>query len=315
MAAIAALRSTLSALRGNPVLFLVGLLYGAIILPQTALQLAGVSVVPTLLQILTFFVTPFVVAGLLGMASESLDGTTSFSTLTRVGKERYVPLLVGSIVEFVIVFGFGIVAALVAIVAAIGLFGVGGGAAVGGGAMIAVAAVVLLVVLGFMVLNFFIQFYSVAIVVGRTDALDGFRESYRLVRDNLVSALGYSLINFVVSLVTAIPVTGFVVWQTFQNLPQFQEGAAPGVGAGAGAGAGAGQMAGLGLSTQEVILVSLISLATTMLLFTFQRTYATAFYRMHEPRSRPDDFAETDEFDDTGDDTGGFDDDGDESTL
>ncbi|SFF98229.1 hypothetical protein SAMN04488063_1019 [Halopelagius inordinatus] len=309
MAAIAALRSTLSALRGNPVLFLAGLLYGAIILPQTALQLAGVSVVPTLLQILTFFVTPFVVAGLLGMASESLDGNTSFSTLTRVGKERYVPLLVGSIVEFVIVFGFGIIAALVAIVAAIGLFGVGGGAAAGGGAMIAVAAVVLLVVLAFMILNFFIQFYSVAIVVGGTDALDGFRESYRLVRDNLVSALGYSVINFVVSLVTAIPITGFVVWQTFQNLPQFQEGAAPG--AGAGAGAGAGQMASLGLSTQEVLLVSLVSLATTMLLFTFQRTYATAFYRMHEPRSRPEDFAETDEFDDTG----GFDDDGEESTL
>lgn len=323
MAAIAALRSTLSALGRNPVLFLVGLLYGVITLPQSALQLAGVSVAPTLLQILTFFVTPFVVAGLLGMASESLDvaggpssdrrtnsgdGSTSLSTLTRVGKERYVPLLVGNIVEFVIVFGFGIVAALVAVVAAIGLFGAGGGAAGGGGAMIAVAAVVLLVVLAFLLLNFFIQFYSVAIVVGRTGALDGFRESYRLVRDNLLSALGYSLINLAVSLVTAIPVTGFIFWRAFQNLPQFQDGGAsmgPGAGAGAGGfpGAGAGGMQGLDLSTQEILLVSVVSLATTMLLFTFQRTYATAFYRMHEPRSRPEDVAETGEFDGGGEES------------
>lgn len=325
MAAIAALRSTLSALGGNPVLFLVGLLYGAITLPQSALRLAGVSVAPTVLQILTFFVTPFVVAGFLGMASESLDADerrssahqtesggdgTSLSTLTRVGRDRYVPLLVGNIVEFVIVFGFGIVAALVAVVAAIGLFGAGGGAAAGGGMMVAVAGVVVLVVLAFLLLHFFIQFYSVAIVVGEAGALEGFRESYRLVRDNLVSALGYSVINLVVSLLTTVPVTGFLLWRTFRNLPEFQ-GGAPGMGPGAGAGmggfpaAGAGGMQGLGLSTQELLLVSLVSVATTMLLFTFQRTYATAFYRLHEPRSRPEGFA----------DAGGFENGGEESTL
>ncbi|RDI71037.1 DUF7847 domain-containing protein [Halopelagius longus] len=293
MAAIEALRSALSALGRNPVLFLVGLLYGVITLPQSALQLAGIPMVPTLLQILTFFVTPFVIAGLLGMASESLDGKTSFSTLTRVGKDRYVPLLVGSIIEFAIFLVFGIVAAIVGIVAAFGVFSAGGGGA-GGGAMLAVGALVLVVVLVGMLLVFFIQFYSVAIVVGGTGAIDGFRESYRLVRNNLVSALGYSVINFVVSLVTTIPISGFLFWRTFQNFSQFENGGA-GAGAGAAAG-GAAPMQALGFSTQEVILISVISLATTMLLFTFQRTYATAFYRAHEPRSRPEEFAETADF-------------------
>ncbi|MFC6826190.1 hypothetical protein [Halopelagius fulvigenes] len=297
MAAIDALRSALSALGRNPVLFLVGLLYGLIVLPQQALSLTSLSFLSYPLQILTFFVTPFVVAGLLGMASEGLDGETSLSTLTRVGRDRYVPLLVGSIVEFAILLVFGVVATIVGVVAAVGLLGAGGAGGAGGGAMLAVGALVVVLVLALLVLHFFIQFYSVAIVVGEAGALDGFRESYRLVRDNLVSALGYSVINLVVSILTTIPITGFVVWQTFQNLPQLQDGAGAGAGAGASAVAGgAAPMQALGFSTQEVLLVSVISLATTMLLFTFQRTYATAFYRAHEPRARPEEFAEATDF-------------------
>jgi hypothetical protein len=297
MAAIQALRESLSALGRNPVLFLVGLLYGVVLLPQQATQFAGVPAVPTLLQILTFFVTPFVVAGLLGMADEALDGETSFSTLTRVGKARYVPLLVGNLIEFALTLAFGILAAIVGAVLAVVVLGSGGNAGVGVVAALVVGAVVLL----FFLVYFFIQFFPVAIVVGEADAVDGFTESYRLVRNNVVSTLGYSVISFVVGIVTTLPVSGFVFWRSFQNFQQFQEaggaGGAPTPGQFPG---GAGAMPGFSFSTGEIVLISLISLATTMLLFTFQRTFSTAFYRLHDPRTRPEDLVE--EFDDAGDD-------------
>jgi hypothetical protein len=294
MAAIEAFRAALSALGRNPVLFLVGLLYGVITLPQSAAQLAGVPLVPNLLQILTFFVTPFVVAGLLGMAMEALDDETSLSTLTRVGKARYVPLLVGNLVELAITIVFGIVVAIVAAVTAIAVLGVGGVTGTpNAGALAVVALVVGVVLLAFLLVFFFVQFYPVAIVVDETDTIDGFRASYRLVRDNLVSALGYSVISLLVGLVTTIPISGFVFWRTLQNLPALDGGAPTGPGAGAGGmPPGAGGLQSLGFSTTEIVVVSLISLATTMLLFTFQRTFATAFYRRHEPRKRPSDFAD-----------------------
>jgi hypothetical protein len=296
MAAIQALRESFSALGRNPVLFLVGLLYGVVLLPQQATQFAGVPAAPTLLQILTFFVTPFVVAGLLGMADEALDGETSLSTLTRVGKARYVPLLVGNLVEFALTLAFGILAAIVGAVLAVVVLGSGGNP----GAVALVVAVVGVVVLLFFLVYFFVQFFPVAIVVGETDAVEGFTESYRLVRNNLVSTLGYSVISLVVGIVTTLPVSGFVFWRQFQTFQQFQQ-------AGAGGGptpgqfpGGAGAMPGFQFSTQEILLISLISLATTMLLFTFQRTFSTAFYRLHDPRTRPEDLV--DEFDDGGDD-------------
>ncbi|WP_411963017.1 hypothetical protein [Haloferax sp. YSMS24] len=281
MAAISSLRTAFQSIGKNPVLFLGGLIFGLVTLPQLVTQLAGVPFVPTLFQILTFFVTPFVAAGIYGMANEALEhaeSRTTLSTLTAVGREKYVPLLLANIVELGIVIAFGIVFALVATVV---VFSVGIGAVAGGGAGdiaigggILVAALVLgLLFLAFVLVYFFIQFFPVAVVVGDSGAIESFGESYRLVRNNLVPSLGYSVIQLVVGFLVSIPVTGFIFFRSFQNFQTIQNagGVQPGT-----------VPTGLGLSTLEIVAVAAISLAMQMLLTTFQYTYAVAFFEAHE---------------------------------
>ncbi|MGM0591816.1 MAG: hypothetical protein ACQETI_09370 [Halobacteriota archaeon] len=279
MAAIEALQLALSSLRRNPVLFLGGLLLGVVLVPQSALQLAGVPLVPTLLQVLTFFVTPFVIAGIVGMADESLDGETTFGTLTSTGRDRYLPLLFGKFIEFAINVAFGIVAVIVAVFA---LFAVGLGATAGGGfdagaiglgTIALVGGVFLLLVLAYLVVVFFIQFFPVAIVVDETDVVEGFTTSYRTVRANLLSTFVYSIIQFAVGVLVSLPFTGFILFRTIQNAQNMSQ--MPG----GPAAPGAGQFGALSLfSTPEVVAISLISLAMTMILSTFQLTYAVAFW-------------------------------------
>ncbi|KTG14021.1 DUF7847 domain-containing protein [Haloferax profundi] len=279
MAAISSLQTALRSIGKNPVLFLGGLVLGLVTLPQLASQLAQIPFVPTLLQVVTFFVTPFVAAGIYGMADEAVEhaeSRTTLSTLTGVGREKYVPLLLANIVELGIVIAFGIaffmVAAIVAISLGVGSLAGGGDLALGGGFL--VGAVVLgLLFLVFVVVNFFIQFFPVAVVVSDAGAIESFGESYRLVRANVVPTLGYSVVQLVVGLLVSAPVSGFIFFQTFQNIQSVQsaDGVTPGMVPG-----------GLGFSTVEIAAIAAISLATQMLLTTFQYTYAVAFFEAHE---------------------------------
>ncbi|KAB1196670.1 MULTISPECIES: hypothetical protein [Haloferax] len=284
MAAISSLKTALQSIGSNPVLFLGGLLAGLITLPQLGTQLAGIPFVPTVLQVLAFFVTPFVAAGIYGMADEALESAesrTTLSTLTAVGREKYVPLLLANIVELGIVIAFGIVFVIVTtvVVLSIGLGAVAGGGggdlAIGGGVVIAIVALLLLFLV-FVLVNFFIQFFPVAVVVGESGAIESFGESYRLVRNNIVPALGYSVIQLVAGFLVSIPVTGFIFFRTFQNLQDIQNlqnagGVAPGT-----------VPSGLGFSTTEIVAIAAISLAAQMLLTTFQYTYAVAFFEAHD---------------------------------
>ncbi|KAB1188827.1 MULTISPECIES: hypothetical protein [Haloferax] len=279
MAAISSLKTALQSIGKNPVLFLGGLALGLVTLPQLATQLAQIPFVPTILQVVTFFVTPFIAAGIYGMADEAVEhaeGRTSLSTLTTVGREKYVPLLLANIVELGIVIAFGIVfaiiAAIIAISLGVGSLAGGGDLAIGGGFLVGVVVLGLLFVV-FLVVNFLIQFFPVAVVVSDTGAIESFGESYRLVRANIVSTLGYSVIQLVVGLLVSIPVSGFIFFRTFQNFQAIQSagGATPGA-----------VPAGLGFSTTEIVAIAAISLAMQMLLTTFQYTYAVAFFEAHE---------------------------------
>jgi hypothetical protein len=283
MAAIASLRRAVGALTGSPVLFLGGLALGLVLLPQTVTQLLGIPLVPFLFQVLTFFVTPFVVAGLVGMADEALDGGTDLGTFRSVGRARYVPLLFGKFVEFAITVVFGVVALVIAVVlvAVVGVsaIGAGGGfspSAIGSGTLVFVAVLVAVLVLAYVAVAFLIQFFGVAIVVDELGAIDGFRRSYRVVRSNLLATLGFSLVNLAVSLLSAVPVTGFVLWRTVQRFEDIGAGPAPGPGPTPDTG-----MVGALFSPAEAAAVGLVSLALSVLLTTFVQTYATAFYRDH----------------------------------
>jgi hypothetical protein len=285
MSAVQSLRTAVDALSRNPVLFLGGLVYALVVLPQRALQLAAIPLAPAALQLLTFFVTPFVVAGVVGLAREALDGDASFGTFTETGTDRYVDLLLGTLVELGIQLAFGIafvVLALLAIVA------VGGGSVGPVGILGAALGVVLAI--AYLVVLFLVQFYPVLVVVDGAGPVDAVTGSVAFVRSNVVSTLGYSVITVVLGGLAALPVSGFAAYRFLTDGPGSGDAPGPiggGTSPGGPAAGGAPELAelfaggGLGLSTPEAVVLALVSAATTALFFAFRHTYATAFYRRH----------------------------------
>jgi hypothetical protein len=283
MSAVQSLRTATGALSRNPVLFLGGLAYALVVFPQRALQLAGIPLAPAALQLLTFFVTPFVVAGVVGMAREALDGDTSFGALTATGRERYVDLLLVTLVEFGIQLAFGVAFLVLALLAVV----VSAGGGVGPAAIVG-AAVGLLLALAYLVVLFLIQFYPVVVVVDDAGPVDAITDSVAFVRANVVSTLGYSAVTVALGLLASLPVAGFAAYRTLTGAPggdtpgPIGGGMSPG-GPGAGGTPQMGDLlaggSGLGLSTPEAAALALVSALTTTLFFAFRHTYATAFYR------------------------------------
>ncbi|MFD1597760.1 hypothetical protein [Halobellus rarus] len=198
MAALKSLRPAVGALIRNPILAVLVGLFGLIQLPQLALQASQpllavlVSLVLTGVMIL---VMPFFQGGLIGMADEALDGTTSFDTLISEGRAHYVGLLVAYLAVLAVNFTFGIVAFFAAIFGGAGLFALGAESnLVALGALVAIG---LLFVLVYLVVTFFIQFYAHAIVLNDAGVVAAFKRSVGLVRRNLPSAVGYTAILLV----------------------------------------------------------------------------------------------------------------------
>jgi len=198
MAALKSLRPAVGALVRNPILAALVGLFSLVQLPQLALQAtqpllaALVSLVLTGVMIL---VMPFFQGGLIGMADEALDGTTSLETLVTEGRAHYVTLLVAYLVVLAVNFTLGIVAFFAAIFGGAGLFALDAESSlVGFGAL---AVVGLLFVLAYFLVAFFVQFYAHAIVLNDAGIVAGFKQSVRLVRRNLLSVVGYTVILLV----------------------------------------------------------------------------------------------------------------------
>lgn len=209
MGAISAFRTTGGALSRNPVVFagafifaLVVILIGTTVSVIQFLSFPLVVLLASLLALVVLvFVIPFLRGGLLGMATEGVAGETSLGTFIRAGKDRYVSLLFASLLFIALE-----IALAVAYFILFGIVGVVVGAASGGGEpglVLTVAVLVLLLV--FLFIFFLIQFFSVAVVVDEVGAIEGFVQSYRLVRRNLLSTVGYNLLSFLLTLVIAIP--------------------------------------------------------------------------------------------------------------
>lgn len=308
MVALQALRETVRALADSPVLLLGGLVYALVVAPQTALAIAGVPLLPTIVQILTFFVTPFVLAGVVGLAAAALDGGARFETFVDVGKRRYLPLLVGNLLEFGITFLIGVVVLVVGIVlllvVGVGAFALGGGSGGGPGlgavALVAVVALPLAALVAAVFL--FVQFYPIAIVYDGADSVEGFRRSYRLVRENLVPALGYSVVVLLAGLVATVPVVAVAFLLAAPRLRTLAAGGPVDPGGGAGPGGPGATPVGPGTTTggaladgsigglfalPEVLGLTLLSVVLTTVLVAFRQTYATAFYRAAVGRRVP----------------------------
>ncbi|ELZ85709.1 hypothetical protein C453_07838 [Haloferax elongans ATCC BAA-1513] len=286
MAAISSLKTALHGLRRNPVLFLGGLILGLVTLPQLTTQLAQIPLIPFGLQVVTFFVMPFFAAGLYAMADEATGnrGQTSLSTLTDAGREKYVPFLLAKIVSIGIMIPFGIAFAILAVVGvfAIGLSAAttGGGLAMGAGVLGLLGAGALLL-LAYIIVLFLIQFFPVAVVVNDADAIESFKQSYRLARSNIVPTLGYSVIVLVANLIVMAPISGTIFFRSMQNAQQMQQ-------AGSTA-APATMQGGAGFSIPEIAALSAILIAVQMFITPFLFTYAVAFFEAHQPgASGPD---------------------------
>ncbi len=129
------------------------------------------------------------------MADEALSGRTKLGTFIAEGKRNYVTLLLGYLAIFAINLVLGFVAFFAIIIGGIGF-------AAGNGqpnlAVLAVVTVVgLLALFAYLLFAFFIQFYGHAVVLSGSELVAGFKQSVTLVRQNLLSTFGYSLILLV----------------------------------------------------------------------------------------------------------------------
>lgn len=132
------------------------------------------------------------------MANEALDGTTSFQTFVEAGKRYYLSMLAAYLLMLGGMIVVGIAASLISFVAVL-IIGVLSGGPFGASdplfiGMFLIGTSVFLLVL--FVPLFFVQFYGQAIVVDDQSAVDGLKRSVGLVRQNLVSVFGYSVLVF-----------------------------------------------------------------------------------------------------------------------
>ncbi|GAB7010649.1 hypothetical protein [Halorubrum trueperi] len=201
MAALQSIRPAVSGVVRNPILVAVTALFGLSQLPNLLVQ-PGQPILAGVLSLATFGVMvlalPFFQGGVLGMASEALAGRTSLGTLVATGKANYVSLLLGYFVLLALNLVFGFVTFMGVLIAVVGGSVGGVDAASGFGAnttLLVVAAIVGVgLLLAYIVVTVFIQFYAHAVVLDGTDLVAGFRRSAGLVRSNLLSVIGYTVI-------------------------------------------------------------------------------------------------------------------------
>lgn len=214
MTAITALSTASTALRENTVILLAAFIISVIGELYLIGQLQG-----TMLLLVAggiwFLLQPFLLGGVFGMASESLSNHTSFRTFITEGRANYLRLF-GAQILFMILFAVAgvlwVITLFLTVFGTIGAFGTEGVAGIGLGALIAVG-LWLLIIGGLML---FLQFYNVAIVVSDTGVLGSFKQSAGIVRRNLASTIGYSIIYWTVNALAFIPGTWLFIRATNQ---------------------------------------------------------------------------------------------------
>ena len=204
MVVISALGTAGSAVKRNPILFLIVGAFGLLQLPgllaQSINPLLG-SFVSLGMSGVLLILAPFFFGGVIAMANESIDGSTSVDTLLAEGKDNYVSIFLVYLGLFAFYLVLGLVTAVVFAVggAFVFSFGSGGGGVGASPATLAAVAVVgLLGVLVYLGVVFFTQFFAHAIVLDGVGAVDGVKRSVSAVRGNLLTVFGYNLITGIV---------------------------------------------------------------------------------------------------------------------
>ena len=285
MAALQALRPAAGGIARNPIVLVITALFGAAQLPNLLIQPTRpllASVISLATTGLLIIVLPFFQGGVLGMASEAVRGKTSVDTLIAEGKANYLSLLlayfvllaINMIFAFVVFFGIIIAVIGTSLGTDSGEFGdpmAATGSVPGGLTLLAVVGIVAVgFLLVYLLITFFIQFYAHAVVLDDRELVDGFRRSVGVVRSNLFSVLGYTLL-----LVVGAGLVG-----TLAAAASFVAAPQP-------AGSPIAELIPFDFSAGLAVVGSIGYILLTGLLGAFYATYSVAFYESIRPDSAP----------------------------
>lgn len=204
MVIVSAFKDGYAALRATPILLVAGLLVGAGSQLQYVDSLTDSPLLSAGASLAYLIVVPFVLGGFIASAKAAIEGKeTSLSQFVAAGRSYYVRLLLATVLFVLLVGGIAIGLGLASFILGIGslaLVVIHEMAAViaGVGSIIVWLLLVLVVIM-------FVQFYDAAIVVENESVIDSFRRSVHLVRSNLKSVIGFSLVWLVLLNVFLIP--------------------------------------------------------------------------------------------------------------
>jgi hypothetical protein len=211
MAVTTALRDALSLLRKHPVLFIPMAVFAVLQIPQLFMNTLDplVSIAGSLLFTAIFaFVTPVFHAGTIGMTDDVASGRpTSLSRFWTHVKEHYVSVLGAYLVVLGVSFGFGFLLFFGGIVAGAAVIGADAGL----GVTVAVGLVAALVSLVYLIGLFAVHFYAHAIVIEEYGVTGGLTRSVEVVRNNIVSVLGYGVLSTVIGGVIGAIYAGLIM--------------------------------------------------------------------------------------------------------
>lgn len=197
MAVLRSLRRAVAGLARNPVVFVVTAALALVQLPQLAAQAIGpavATVASTVFGLGFVVVVPFVQGGAIAMADEALDGRTRLRTFVRAGRANYVQLLIGYALLLGVNMAIVVGGLLVGLLGAVVVFVLVPDPTSTVVPLVVLALIGLVVLLAYLAVAFVVQFYGQAIVLDDLPAVDGFKRSVRLVRDNPVPVVGYTLL-------------------------------------------------------------------------------------------------------------------------
>jgi hypothetical protein len=193
MELVSAFKDGSAALRANPILLVAGLLVGAGSQLQYLDQVIDSPLVSAGASLGWLVVFPFVLGGFIGTARAAIEGAdASIHQFVTTARTHYVRLLVATVAFLLIILGTVVGVGIVGLVFGIGSMAL---AAINEMAAFAGGVVFLLIwVVSLLVVIMFVQFYDAAIVIEEQSVTDSFRRSIALVRANLTSVVGFSLV-------------------------------------------------------------------------------------------------------------------------
>lgn len=168
-------------------------------------------VLSNLSSLIWLFVWPFIIGGFLAMALEAGTGSTQLGTFLRAGKAKYVSMLGATFLFTVIIIGVAFLSMILTfVVILVAIAGAAVGDVLAGDVSFVLLAAVFVVflLLPYFLVYLFLQFYDAAIVATDEKAIASIGYSFNIVRRNFLPVFGYTVVFFVIQLISYGPAYG-----------------------------------------------------------------------------------------------------------